>query len=75
MAINGSSLQFDDEGTSDLTAEIYELDQTGAGTVDWTSIIDFVISLFLISRQSESILFRRVITARFGWELFVIATA
>ena len=27
MAINGSSLQFDDEGTSDLTAEIYELDR------------------------------------------------
>lgn len=52
MAINGgSSLQFDDEGTSDLAAEIYELDRK---KLELGQLIGQVlISLLHISRESE----------------------
>ena len=51
MAINGSSLQFDDEGTSDLTAEIYELDRK---KLELGQLIGQVllILLFIFSREN-----------------------
>ncbi len=64
----GSSLQFDDEGTSELAAEIYQLErenlELGAVLGNVSSFSLRLVSSWLIDYS----LFRRVITVKSAWE-------